>query len=86
MFTMSYRNPGIVTNIEALEGGPSIQYPFNYFENYPISLEQIWSISPKFRKHCIPISLKLIHVSRIPLNIYKKSSIPLSFWPISLYP
>ena len=24
---------------EALEGGPSIKYPFNYFEKYPISLK-----------------------------------------------
>ena len=24
---------------EALEGGPSIPYPFNYFEKYPISLK-----------------------------------------------
>ena len=43
--------------------------------------------TPKFRKHSIPISLKLIQVSRIPLNIYKKiSRIPLFFGQYSCIP
>ena len=29
----------IKTINEVLEGGPSIPYPFNYFEKYPISLK-----------------------------------------------
>ena len=69
------------------KGGPSIPYPFNYFEKYPISLKQIWQISPKFRKHCILISLKLIQVSRIPSNIYKNVTYPfkiLANIPVSL--
>ena len=39
-------------------GGPSIPSPSNYFEKYPISLKLIWQISSKFRRHCVPISLK----------------------------
>ena len=39
-------------------GGPSIPNLFKYFEKYPISLKEIWQISAKFSKHCIPISLK----------------------------
>ena len=47
---------------EALEGGggPSIPYPFKYFEKNPKSLKEIWQLSPKIRKHCIPISLKVM--------------------------
>ena len=74
-------------NSEALKGGPSIPYPFNYFKKYSISLKLIWQISPKFRKHCIPISLKLIQVSCIPLNIYKSIQYPFKFLvniPVSL--
>ena len=47
----------------------------------------MWQIFPKFRKHCIPISLKLIEVSRIPLNIYKNIPYPFKFLaniPVSL--
>ena len=72
---------------KALEGGPSIPYPFNYFEKYPMSLKLIWQISQKFKKHCIPISLKLIQVSRIPLSIYKNILYPFKFLaniPVSL--
>ena len=67
--------------------GPSIPYyPFNYFK-----ISHIWQIPPKFSKHCIPISLKMIQVSpipftkisRIPLNIYKNILYPFKFWPIS---
>ena len=47
------------------------------WKKYPIFLKCIWQIAPKFRKHCIPISLKLIQVSHIPLDIYQK-------YPISL--
>ena len=44
---------------------------------------------PKFRKHCIPISLKLIQVSCIPLDIYKNFLYPFKFLaniPVSLKP
>ena len=75
---------------EALEGGVQVShirsYPFNYFV-YPISLKEIWQISPKFRKHCIPILLKLIQVSCIPLKIFKNIPYPFKFLaniPVSL--
>ena len=75
--------------IEALEGGggPSITYPFNYFEKYPISLKEMRQISPKVGKHSIPISPKLILVSHNPLNIYKNIPYPFKFSaniPVSL--
>ena len=69
---------------EVLEGGPSIPYPFNYFvpkinmANIPENSEII---------HGIPISLKLIQVSRIPLIIYKNIPFPFKFLaniPVSL--
>ena len=47
----------------------------------------IWQISPKFRKHCMDISLKLIQVSYITLNIYKNILYPFKFianTPVSL--
>ena len=68
-------------------GGPRIPYPFKYFEKYPISLKKIWQISPKFRKHCVPISLKNFQVCHIPLNIYKNIPYPFKFLaniPVSL--
>ena len=34
---------------------------------------------PKFKKHCIPISLKLTQVPRIPFNIYKNILYPFKF-------
>ena len=47
----------------------------------------IWKISPNFRKHCIPISLNMNQLSRIPLNIYKNILYPFKFLaniPVSL--
>ena len=44
---------------------------------------------PKIQKAGIPISLKLIQVSRIPLNIYKNIPYPYKFLaniPVSLKP
>ena len=67
------------------KGGPYIPYPFKYFEKYPNPKRNI--TSQKFKKHCIPIFLKLILVSGIPLNIYKNIPYPFNFLvniPVSL--
>ena len=86
---LNYQNTSIswLCYMRPWKGGPSIPYPFNYFEKYPISLKQIWQISPKFRKPCTLISLKLIQVSRISSNIYKNIMYPfkiLANIPLSL--
>ena len=44
---------GIIIFLRHWKGGPSIPYPFNYFEKYPISLKEIWQISPN-SEHITP--------------------------------
>ena len=67
-----------LVNYEALEGGPSIPYPFNYFEKYPISIEFFGKYPQNSESILFQISLKLIQVSRIPLK-YLQTYTPYPF-------
>ena len=80
-YRMSFRSisPESIGNISHMRPVPVAHIPLYYLEKYPISLKYIWQLSPKFRKHCIPISLKLIQISCIPLNFYKNIPYPFKF-------
>ena len=70
---------GCIRLLRSWKGVPVSHTPLIILNKIPKINMANMQISPKFRKHCILISPKLIQVPRIPINIYKYIPYPFYF-------